>query len=334
MTISADPCLPAEQQQQLKKAVVLEWITIAWLLPTTVIMYLAMGSSQAMKTAWIEDALSLVPPISFLIAARFRNRQPSDKYPYGFRRATLLSFLVAGVAVLVLGLYLLFDSVTMLFSGERPSLGHFSLFGQAFSIWSGWIMIIALIYSLIPPLILGRMKETLAEQLNEKTLHADATMNKADWMTAGAATLGVLGIGIGWWWADAVAAAFISLSIVKDGFSNVSLAARDLMNQRPTDARGKPLDIEERLRQSVLEMHGVENVEVRLHNEGDLVSGEVLVKFTHSDEMAMRLQEISQKAQALDWRLHELRVIPVTSKGLAIRSQVSGQNEAAPMPVR
>ncbi len=30
-------------------------------------------------------------------------------------------------------------------------------------------------------------------------------MNRADWLTAGAAILGVAGIGVGLWWADAVA---------------------------------------------------------------------------------------------------------------------------------
>jgi cobalt-zinc-cadmium efflux system protein len=37
-------------------------------------MGLSMGSSQAMRTAWIEDTLGLVPPIVFLIAARFEER--------------------------------------------------------------------------------------------------------------------------------------------------------------------------------------------------------------------------------------------------------------------
>lgn len=37
--------------------------------------------------------------------------------------------------------------------------------------------------------------------MHDKVLHADAKMNKADWMTAAAALVGVLGIGLGWWWA-------------------------------------------------------------------------------------------------------------------------------------
>ena len=41
-------------------------------------------------------------------------------------------------------------------------------------------------------------------------LYADAKMNKADWLTATAAMVGVVGIGVGLWWVDAVAAIAIS----------------------------------------------------------------------------------------------------------------------------
>lgn len=119
---------------------------------------------------------------------------------------------MVSVTILVLGLYMLIDSALSLINQEHPTLGHFDLFG--WSLWSGWVMIVALIYSMIPPIILGWMKLPLAKSLHEKTLHANATMNKDDWLTAGAA---ILGIGIGWWWADAVAAGFISLEVLVDG---------------------------------------------------------------------------------------------------------------------
>ena len=59
-------------------------------------------------------------------------------------------------------------------------------------------------------------------------------MNKADWLTAAAAIVGVVGIGFGLWWLDAVAAALISLDITKDGVSNLRRAVVDLMDQTPT----------------------------------------------------------------------------------------------------
>jgi len=44
-------------------------------------------------------------------------------------------------------------------------------------------MVAALIYSIIPPLILGRMKLLLAAELHDKPLQTDANINQGDWLT-------------------------------------------------------------------------------------------------------------------------------------------------------
>ncbi|WP_342706612.1 hypothetical protein [Paramicrobacterium humi] len=45
--------LPAEQEDALKKAVRLEWLSIAFTACTVTIVYFVLGNSQAMKTAWV-----------------------------------------------------------------------------------------------------------------------------------------------------------------------------------------------------------------------------------------------------------------------------------------
>jgi cobalt-zinc-cadmium efflux system protein len=114
----------------------------------------------------------------------------------------------------VLGVVILLDSAMKLVTAEHPPIGVIQLFGK--EIWLGWVMIGALIYSALPAVFLGRAKLKLADELHDKVLYADAKMNKADWMTASAAIVGVAGIGLGLWWADAVAAMFISFDIARD----------------------------------------------------------------------------------------------------------------------
>ncbi|HET9680343.1 MAG TPA: cation diffusion facilitator family transporter [Gammaproteobacteria bacterium] len=304
--------LPQDKQKLLKKAKTLEWWTIFFLLTITVVMYFALGSSQAMKTAWIEDVLSMIPPIVFLIAMHFSGKPPTEQFPYGHHRTMMLSFMVAAVAVLVVGLYLLYGAIATLLKGHHPTLNHISLFG--WYVWSGWVMIAALIYSVIPPFILGRMKLPLAKDLHEKTLHADAAMNKADWMTGGAAVLGILGIGLGWWWADAAAAAFISLSVIKDGFTNTKRAMVDLMDSRPTDAASdKPLDLAQRIREKLLGFPDVEDAAARLREDGHVISGEVFVVLNTDKPIAARLETLAEQATAIDWRLYSLTIMPVES---------------------
>jgi divalent metal cation (Fe/Co/Zn/Cd) transporter len=207
---------------------------------------------------------------------------------------------------------MLYDSSMALINQEHPTLGHFNLFG--WYLWSGWVMIAALIYSMIPPIILGHMKLPLAKELHEKTLHADATMNKEDWLTAGAAILGIFGIGMGWWWIDAVAAGFISIDVLADGVTNVRRAMADLMDHRPTGVeKGEPLNIEQRLRQELQRLPAVIDVAVRLREEGHVFSGEIFVVLRDEQNVAVQLKALAEYATEIDWRLYNLVVMPVES---------------------
>ncbi len=306
--------LPEDKKRLLDKARRLEWITLGFQISIVIVMYLALGSSQAMKTAWVEDMLSMIPPIVFLISLRIRHRKPDTSHPYGYRRVTLLAFLMAAAAILVVGLYLIYEASHSLITQNHPTLGHFDLFGHY--VWIGWVMIAALIYAMIPPVILGRIKIKIAKELHEKTLYADSMMNKADWMTSGAATVGVIGIGFGVWWLDAVAAIFIALDVLKDGYNNVKCAMSDLMDSRPNSVEsGKPLGIEERLTEEVLRSPLVENASVRLREEGITVCGEVFVQLKGQGELGRQLKELSDEIGKSDWRYHNLVIMPVEKIG-------------------
>ena len=80
--------LPPHKQRLHRKAVRLEWMTIAYLLSATFFLFLTIGSSQAGKAALVEDLLSLTPPLAFLIAARIRRRNPDERHPGGITAAS------------------------------------------------------------------------------------------------------------------------------------------------------------------------------------------------------------------------------------------------------
>lgn len=305
---------PPDKRLELKKARRLEWLTILFLLTIIGAMYVAMGSSQSMKTAWIEDLLSLIPPIVFLVAAKHAEKAPDRCHPYGHRRAMLLSFLAAAAAILVFGVYMLYDSLASLLTRHHPTIGHFSFHGLNWQVWAGWPMIGALIYSMIPPMILGRLKLRSAKELHLKTLHADAAMNKDDWMTAGAAAAGVVGVGFGLWWADAVAAAAISLNVLKDGFVNIKRSMSDLTDQRPTEiGSDRPLRLEERIEERLRSQRDVADAAVRLREEGSFFTGEAFVVFHSGQADPARLEELRSHATRIDWRLADLIVAPARS---------------------
>ena len=296
--------LPGELEPVEARAKRLEWATIFFMLTIVVVIYFTMGSSQAMKAAWIEDMLSFVPPIAFLVSARWKDRPADEGFPYGYHRSVSIAFLAGAVALTIFGVFILIDSILGLVRQEHPTIGTSVVFGH--QLWAGWLMIAVLAYSAIPPLVLGHMKLEPARALHDKTLKADSDMNRADWLTAGAGIVGILGIGIGWWWADAAAAGLISIAIVKDGATNLMRVVSDLMDQEPTTVEGERSDVPERLRQALNELSWVRDVDVRLREEGHVFAGEAFLVVTSTDNLRGKLEEARRAAYGVDWRVRDI----------------------------
>lgn len=302
---------PEKLKKKLKRAKVLEWITIFAVISIIIVMYLSMGSSQAMKTAWIEDILSLIPPISFLIASRIYHKKPNKKYPYGYHRISSIAYLSGSGALLIMGLFLIIDSGMGLLKAEHPTIATMEIFG--YHLWQGWVMIIALVYSVIPPVILGRLKIPLAKDLHDKVLYADASMNKADWMTGAAAVLGIIGIGLGFWWADAVAALIISVDVLKDGVDNVKTAITDLMDTTPLTVGKRKIDpLVAELENYLKDLDWIDDAVVRLREEGHVYFGDASIvlhdqRINATEKIDSVLDELYRK----DWKLYDLSIMPV-----------------------
>lgn len=115
--------LTGAQARTLARAVRLEKITLGVLAVTVAVVALVAGQSQAMKVAWIEDSLSFLPPLAFLVAVRVAGRRPTPRHPYGYHRSVGVGHLVAAVALLAMGAFLVVDSGSGLLRGERPRSG-------------------------------------------------------------------------------------------------------------------------------------------------------------------------------------------------------------------
>lgn len=308
----ADVEYPAAQQRALHKAKRLQWLTIGYLITTIIAIYLTMGQSQAMKTAWVEDFLSLIPPVVFLISVRLAARPPNLRFPYGYHRAVMIGYLVAALALLVVGGFLLIDAGIKLITIEHPTINTVELFGE--HVWLGWLMFPALLWGAVPSIFIGRAKLPLASMLQDKILYADAKVNKADWLTAVGAIAGVAGIALGIWWADAAAAALISVDILNDGVTNLSRAVLALMDESPRRAGEKHLDpLVRRLVSELEAMPEVKGARVRLREEGHVYFGDVTVVLSSERDVLDELARIAQRAHALDWRMHDIVIVPARS---------------------
>lgn len=303
--------LPEEQESALVRAWWLEWTWLAVLVSIVLAIYFVMGNSQAMKTAWIEDLLSFVPPVAFLIATSVERRKPDARFPLGYIRVTSIAYLVAAVSIAGVGLFLVYDAGMTLIRSEHPTIGTVELFG--FTFWFGWLMIAALVYSAILPVIFGLLKLRPARVLHDKVLWADAVMNKADWMTGTAAAVGVVGIGFGWWWADAAAALVIAVDVLHDGFAHTRAAIEDLMDRVPRtidDAETDP--IRDHVAAFADALPWVRECKVRLREEGRFLAGSVWVLPEGDSVDPDWITRCERALRATHWRLSRVSIVPVS----------------------
>ncbi len=294
--------IPRAIAADVKRGERLEWWTLGWMTSVIVIMWFVMGASQAMKAAVIEDILSLVPAFVFLISVHWERKRPNRRFPFGYRRANSLAFMIAATALLSVGGFLAYESISTLVRQEHPSVGGITLFGH--TVWLGWLMIAALAYSIVPPLILGHIKQPVAIRIRDKVLHTDALMQKADWQTGLAGIAGIIGIALGWWWADATAALFISLSIIKDAIGALEKAVSELLDGAPRALDSNELsDDATQLIATLKARFG--KADIRLRETGRYIAAEVDCA---SPDVIPTAQELM--GDDLAWRLASLTFRP------------------------
>ncbi|HET7456123.1 MAG TPA: cation transporter [Gemmatimonadaceae bacterium] len=301
---------PEEQRRERERAKRIAWISLGLLFAASIATALTVGQSEAMKTAWVSDVLSMVPPIAYLVASHYELRAPSKRFPFGYFRAMSVCFLVTASALSIIGLWLFFDSGMKLLKGQRPPIGTVVLFGH--QIWAGWTMMAALAFSLTMGMIVGKLKEPVAKKLHDKALEADSKLNRAEWMSEGAAIIGLLLVAFGHWWGDAAAAVLISLDIIQDGWLNIKQVVADLMDETPSVlGADETEDLPTRVKEAAERLVWVDQAAVRLREQGHVITGDVFVVPREMGDLVPRLEEASDELSKVDWRLHGLVVMPV-----------------------
>lgn len=300
--------LPAEQQTALRQAVCWELFTIGYTAVTILLVATVVGSSQSMKTAWIEDMLSLMPQLVFLIALPFVRRRSTTRHPYGWHRAMSVGHLVAGVALLAVGLNLAVEAAVGLIKAEHPTIGSVNLFGT--TVWLGWLMVAVMVVVVIGPLFFyGPAKVRIAPTLHNKVLYADGDMAKADWHTNAASIVGVLGVGVGLWWLDGAAALFISLGIVHDGFRNTKAALGDLMDQRALAYDSEePHPAIDQVRGILRALPWVDDAGVRIRDMGQVLHVEAFVVPQARDAGVAQIREAPEAIADASWQMQDVVV--------------------------
>lgn len=164
-------------------------------------------------------------------------------------------------------------------------------------------MLLVLLWSLVPPIFLGRKKLKLADKINDQVLYTDAIMNKADWLTASVTMVGVIGIGFGIWWFDSLAASIVAADIAYDGIKQTKEAFTSLINRAPMNLKGEYIELPDQVILALKEFPWINKAEVRLYEQGHLIFGEGFISVKEKCVSTQQIQEATKKIQNMDWRL-------------------------------
>lgn len=299
---NVDRDFPPEVQRGFQRARRVEWLNVILTVLSIALIGSVLGSSQSMKSAWVEDTTSLIPPICALLALRFERLRVNRQHPFGYYGANVVAFALASGAILLVGLLLLWDSGGKLLAREHVSIQTVTVLGH--DVWLGWLMMGALVVTGVWPIVVSRAQREAARAIFDRPIFADALMNKAQWLSSGSALVGVLLAGFGVWWGDALAGIVISLDIVHDGFTHLRQAASDIMDRAPAVFEKERLDpLVGRMATVAREVPGVADCEVLARENGRFLFAQLLV-LPSGDALPVAVAaRLREAVDDLSWRV-------------------------------
>jgi divalent metal cation (Fe/Co/Zn/Cd) transporter len=182
----------------------LEYFTIAWntLEGLVAVISGAMAGSVSLLGFGIDSLIEVTSGSTLLwrmsVDADEEKRERNEK----------LSLRIVGVCFLALAVYVAYESASDLLSRRRP---EHSIPGIA----------LACVSLIVMPL-LSRAKKKVGNSLSSAAMHADAKQTDFCAYLSAILLVGlVLNAGLGWWWADPVAALIMAPIIAKEGIDGM-----------------------------------------------------------------------------------------------------------------
>lgn len=205
----------AGERRQANRAVALSAVGLALTGLVELVIALLSGS-----VALLGDALHNLSDVStsalVFIGFRASRKLPTERYPYGYERAEDLAGI--GVALVIWGSAVVagFESVTKLL--RHGGTGYV-----------GWGIGAAAV-GVVGNQLVARYKLVVGRRIRSATMVADAKHSWLDALSSGGAVLGLVGVALGWGWADAVAGIVVTGFICHVGWEVTADMAHRLLD--------------------------------------------------------------------------------------------------------
>jgi cation diffusion facilitator family transporter len=205
----------ASERRQANRAVAVSAVGLA--LTGLVELAIAVVSGSV---ALLGDALHNLSDVStsalVFVGFRASRRVPTERYPYGYERAEDLAGIGVALVIWASALVAGIESVTKLL--RHGGTGHL-----------GWSIAAAGV-GIAGNQLVARYKLVVGRRILSATMMADAKHSWLDALSSAGAMLGLIGVALGWGWADAVAGIVVTGFICHVGWEVTADIAHRLLD--------------------------------------------------------------------------------------------------------
>ncbi|MFC0214436.1 cation diffusion facilitator family transporter [Paenibacillus chartarius] len=248
------------------------------------VMKLAVGyasGSQALLADGLNNSSDIVASLAVVIGLRIARKPADAEHRYGHSRAETVASLVASFIMAVVGIEVLFQSVTRFLKGEVPV-------PNAAAAWTA-LFAAAVMYAVY------RYNLRLSRVTGSLALKAAAADNRSDMLVSLGTFIGILGTVWGLYWLDSLAAVIVGLVICKTAV-DIFKEATHLLTDGFDD---KEL---ETYKATVTSMEGVEHVK---DIKGRIHGSHVFVDLTIEVDQRMSVYDSHAITENIEHKLRE-----------------------------
>lgn len=213
--------------------------------------------STALKADGFNNATDIVASVAVLIGLRLSQKPADEDHPYGHWKSETVASMVASFIMMSVGIQVVFNAVSSLFTGNHESPGLISAWVGGFS-----AIIMYFVY---------RYNKRLAKEINSQSIMAAAKDNLSDALVSVGAVIGIIGSQFQLPWLDSLTAVIVGLIICKAAWGIFRDASHYL-----TD--GFDENEMESFRKTIQQTEGVVSVkEIKARNYGNNAVVDVII---------------------------------------------------------
>ncbi|KPJ63853.1 hypothetical protein AMJ44_13860, partial [candidate division WOR-1 bacterium DG_54_3] len=181
-----------------------------------------LSRSTALITDSVHTASDLVAIFASWFGLKIAQKEPDERFPYGYYKAENLATLFISIFILFVGIQFLLGGYSILFKSSSLYLAH-------------WVFPIVVI-SIIAPFLMSKYLKKVGEDINSQSLLANAKERKADMLSSSIVLVAVTCSFYRISYVEAIITMMISILILKIGFESLRDSMYALMDISPSKA--------------------------------------------------------------------------------------------------